>query len=375
MTPNIPESILNEAESTQALWGITLFPLGCPHCKQVYLVQNEQSEQRCPYCAHETLTAQAVRLRSEPPEAVIPFKIQKSDLRLPLEQFAKRVWLRPDDFTPDNLLQRLTPIFLPLWLVDCQMQGNWEAEAGFNYEVKSSKESYRDGTWVTTPVIETRIRWEKRMGELNRKYNNISAPALSHYTEITDKIGKFDLSLARSYHFQIIKNILLNVPDLPPDTAWPLAKSNFNKAAEQDCLKAAGAQHIRNFSIHAEYKSQNWTQLLTPIYFTHYCDDEGNQYPIYIHGQTGHIEGLQWASPKKGWRWAGLSIAVAVIFFLLSLIFFAFNTVISDLLIPGILFAALAFASGIFSLVPLIWPWQWNRKQKERKIYHQKEPA
>ena len=369
MTANTQESILQETDSTQDIWGIALYALGCPHCKQAFLVQDGQQAPRCPYCSQEILTTQSVRLRTEPPEAVIPFKIQKSDLTPTLEQFTNKIWLRPDDFTIDNLKQRLTPVFLPMWLVDCQITGSWQAETGFDYEVKSSKESYQNGTWITTPVIEKRAKWEKRIGELNRKYNNVTAPAISHYSEIIEKIGKFDLSLARPYHFQIINNIFLCVPDQPPDVAWPIAKSNFNNAAEQDCLKAAGAQHIRNFSIQAEYKSQNWTQLLMPMYFTHYADDEGVQHPIYIHGQSGRIEGLRMASPKSGWRWAGVSIAIAVLLFLVSLLFFAFNTVIPGLFIAGIISAVLAFGCGAFSLIPMIWPWQWNRRQKERKIY------
>jgi len=371
MTINITESILHETESTQKIWGVALHPLGCPACKQAFLVQLEPKKQRCPHCAQEILTAQSVRLRTEPPEAVVPYKIQKSALKAVLGQFVADVWLRPDDFTTENLVQRLTPVFLPMWMVDCQMYGFWEAETGFEYEVKSSKEAYQNGSWITIPVVEKRIRWEKRMGELSRKYNNVTTPAISQHSEVVEKIGVFDLSYIRPYHFQIIENIFLNVPDQTPEVAWPFARSNLDRAAEQECMKAAGAQHIRGFNIHAQYDSLNWTQLLLPVYFTHYRDDEGIQYPVYIHGQTGRIAGPQIASPKKGWRWAGLAIAVAVLLFLTSLFFFAFNTVIPGLFIAGVVFAVLAFGSGVFSLIPLIWPWQWNRKQKERRIYQQ----
>ena len=369
MTTNSVEAIVNETDSTQKIWGIELHPYGCPICGQAFLVKHELHDQRCPRCAQAILTPQAIRLRNEPPEAVVPFKIQKSDLKTALQQFVEQVWLRPDDFTAENLYQRLTPVFTPMWLIDCQINGFWEAETGFDYEVKSSKESYQNGSWITTPLVEKRIRWEKRMGGLWRNYNNIIAPAVSYHTELLDKIGDFNLSLNRGYHFDIIENVFLNTPDQPPEAAWSFAKSNLNHAAEKDCLQAANAQHIRDYKIDAKYQSPHWTQLLLPIYFTHYCDDEGIQYPLYIHGQTGQIAGLQIASPKKGWRWAGLSIALSILLFLISLLFFAVNTVIPGLAVAGAVFVVLAFGGGIFSLIPLIWPWQWNRRQKERKIY------
>ena len=356
------------AQDIQTIWGLPLSAVGCADCGQVHLLPPNDTAQACPNCASVRMQPQPAVLRQEPPELYLPFAESVTNVKQNLTAFHKKVWLAPDDFTADHLHSRLTPVFLPMWLVDCTVEGYWKAETGFNYQIKSSQEDFHSGDWHTKEIIKTRIRWEPRTGTIKRTYNNVSVPAFSGYAKFIGKLGKFKLDQAVRYDSAILNNSIVRIPDLSPENAWPFAKDNLDKIARNDCEAAVGADHIREFSLEADYTAPNWTQLLLPVYFTWYQDENNNPVPVFIHGQTGKIVGARYASQKKGWKWAGISALVAVVLFILTLLSFAGTAMLPFLSVLGVLFGIFAFLSVVFAVIPAIYPWQWNRQQQDEII-------
>ncbi len=360
--------IAQAVDTVDELWGVALQPLGCSHCKQVFLAPKAYTSKVCPVCGFPELASQPVVLRREPPELLVPYQKKTQELYPILTQFQKGVWLRPDDFNADSMYRRLLPVFWPLWLVDSDITGTWQAESGFDYQVKSSQESYGSSGWRSRDVVETRIRWEPRLGQAQRHYDNVVSNAVSDHGSLQAMIGTCDLSKAIPYHPDLQSGSILRAPDLQPESAWPAAQYSLNKLTANDCQRACDAQHIRNFSIDAQYNQLHWTQLLLPMFFTFYTDDEGNPHPVFINGQTGKIGGVRLASQKKGWRMAGISLAIGAALLLIGLVCFALSMAVPPLSILGILLVILAFVAGVFAVVPAVWPWQWNRQQQDRKI-------
>lgn len=360
--PVLPEAQI--VESVAELWGVPLQPAGCAHCGQAHLVSADRLGGLCPNCARGQLESQPARLRPEAPELLAPFRKTRPELTGLLSAFIKEVWLKPDDLDATKMAGRAMPVFWPMWLVDGEVIGNWQAEMGFDYQVKSSQESYRDGGWKSNEVVETRVRWEPRVGQLRRRYDNIAVPAASDHDRVQKRLGSFQLNQAQAYEAAQARDHALRVPDVLPESAWPLAQTGLNQAAAEECVKAAQAQHVRDFSLKADYESLHWTQLLLPFYATYYKDDEGQTHPVYINGQSGVVGGLRLASTKKGRLWAGTLAAFALGLFLLGLMAGLISLAV-PLLIPvaGVCILG-AFPLGLAALAPALWPGQWNQRQK-----------
>jgi hypothetical protein len=362
--PTLPQPQVVEADAS--VWGTPLHPAGCPACRQVYLVEAARLEQPCPNCARSKLQIQPALLRPEAPELLAPFRRAQSDLRPGLDKFVKEVWLRPADFETDVLLQRAVPVYWPMWLVDSDVVGHWQAETGFDYQVKSSQESYGSSGWSTHEVVETRIRWEPRVGQIRRHYDNIATPAISEQERLLKLVGRYQLGQATAYKPEQVKGAVLRVPDLAPESAWPLAQVNLDEAASAECQQAAGAQHLRNFTLRANYETLNWTLLFLPLYVTWYSDDRGQPHSLYLNGQSGVIGGTRLASQRKGWQWAGGLLAAAAVVFILALLFAGIGLVFPPGMILGILLGIVAIVAACAAIVPAAWPWQWNRGQVEK---------
>lgn len=374
INPNPPSPQL--LESITELWGLTIQPVGCQKCGQVYLVYPSMIGARCPSCALGIIESQPAYIRLEPPEMIIPFQIKNgssldksSTLYKILTQFTKGVWLHMDDFNPISLYERIVSVFMPMWLFDCTIIGSWQADTGYDYQVKSSCESFSNGQWRTQDIVETRIRWEPRLGQLNRTYNNLVVPALSDQQKLRNIVGDFYFNESSTYKGNLLSNAIVRLPDLSPENSFSLAQSEIIKITTNECRQAAKAQQIRNYSIKAGFENINWTQMLIPYYTTYYFDDNGNPVMILINGQTGKIGGLRIVSQKKGWLWAGISAGIAIILFLFALVCFALTSSIPIIAGIGLIFIIISMVFGIFTILPVAYPWYWNRKQIDRKIH------
>lgn len=356
------------AEAVKELWGVALQPAGCPQCRQAFLVQGGRIGGKCSYCGKGVLEAQPALLRSEPPEMMIGYIKGRSDLLPIFAGFIKGVWLHNEDFNPQDLARRAVPVFWPMWLVDSDISGDWLAEIGYDYQVESSQESFRDSQWHSRGVVENRTRWEPRVGQLSRHYDNIPAPAHSRQSDLWQKTQGYRIEGAATYKPEWLGQADLWVPDLHPEAAWPLAQSAFNQKASQDCQKAAAGQHIRSFTLHAGYNKVNWTQLLLPMYVSWYTDDAGMSRLVYVNAQSGAVGGLRLASQRKGWQTAGILAGFAALMLVLGVAGLLLMALMPPLGALGILFIVLAFILGIAAIVPAAWPWQWNRGQQEQKI-------
>jgi hypothetical protein len=359
-------------EEHQSPWESGRQPAGCPRCERVFLVFPDQIASTCPLCCDGQLTPQPVRTRPGEPEKWLPFQIKEAQLNNLYQDFVSGVWIKPESFSVPTLIKHTTPIFWPLWLVDTEIEGHWQMEAGFDYQVESSKEAYQNGQWISRKQIEDRIRWEPRLGEISTQLDNVPAPALEDHRNRIRMAGNYPLEGMQDVQFSDLGKAKLECPDLPPEDAWPLAKPRIDEAAGNICQKAAGAQHRQNFAIHANYANQYWTQYLLPAYTTYYLDDDGQPQVLMINGQTGHIQGPRLASRKRGLIIAGGIAAAAGLFFFLALIGLLLAMVFPPAGIMGALLGVLGFGVGIAALIPAIWPAQWNRKQADTPRLAQK---
>jgi hypothetical protein len=352
----------------QTLWHTDRGPAGCVHCHRVYLVPPDQRGTTCPICRKGGLEAQPVIMRPAKPEQVLPFQVTKQDLLPIYQQFVAGLWIKPVDFNPETLLKNTRPIFWPLWLVDSDINGGWQMEAGFDYQVESSKEVFADGGWQSRKKMENQVRWELRVGALTTHLDNVVTPALEEHENRQAMTGKYRLDQGANFDPYLLGGALLELPDIPPENAWPLARPHFNQTLAEICRKAAGAQHFRNFSIKADFINQNWTEFFLPMYTTHYTDDEGNPQVLVVNGQTGAIQGPRLASLQRGSHFAGIITAVAGGLFLLSLIALLLTLVFSWAWIFVGFFSVLGFGTVIFAILTAVWPGQWNRVQTGPRI-------
>lgn len=345
----------------------------CEQCDWVYVIPYKLENQICPHCLMasltpviESLSQQNQIFNIQPPELLLPFKISLEHIHSRILAFTQGIPFATPDLKRASSSDRIVKIYLPYWLVDSDINAEWEIEAGYEYEVLSHRERYhqQQGGWQTEQVTEQRVRWEPRLGRLDRCYSNIPVPALEGQRAISNMLGQYDHSSAVPYEAGLEQNALIRLPDRNPEDAWGEAKPILQAYAAEECRIASDADQQRNFRWKPEYRSQSWTLLLQPIYATYYRDDDNKPVPIYINGQSGQITGNRRSSLKRGQRASLWILGAAILLFILSII-----SVTVSLFAPPVLpFAIVCFiaaaVTAIAALIPVAIVWQYNRTQR-----------
>lgn len=301
-TPAASEPRLVSASDLAQTWAADLDLWNCPQCGWVVLRPDGETYPTCPGCLNQTLE----RLRSTPfghlPEQIVPFRPSDGLIDEQLRRFTAAIPYPPDDLNATRVWDRMRRIYLPFWLVDGVVTATWQAEVGFNYQVVSHQERYSDTGWQTREVSETKVRWEPRVGRIQRAYHNLGAPAIERWQEWQQSLGHFDLSTAQPYHADLLGRAEVRLPDRPTTSAWPDAARAFSQAASEECRQASGADHLRAFLWSPQFGQLNWTLMLLPLFVSYYLDDQGQPQRLLFHGQTGAVAGRRWASMVRAKR-------------------------------------------------------------------------
>jgi hypothetical protein len=356
-------------------WGIPFQAFVCEACDWRYFLPVDQIPSHCPHCFHKTMAvldeSSSTEIPLAPPELFLPFTVSNEILMQRLQEFTKGLWFPPTDLTLNNIRSRLQRVFWPVWLVDSDAQASWQAEAGYDYQVVSHQERFSDGRgWSTQEVTETRIRWEPRIGQLRRTYQNIAAPAVEEHRQLMGWLGGYDIGKSLPFTADAaFSNLekgrwLVCLPGRSRVDAWPDAVPTLQSSAADECQQACAADHIREFRWSPSFDHQNWTLLLLPMLTSFYLDDDKKPQPLLIHGQNGRLHGMHRASMKRAQRTALWILAAGVLLLFISLLVSAASILLPLLLVVGGIGLALSALICLLAAVPVVMAWSINRHQR-----------
>jgi hypothetical protein len=360
-----------------AVWGVPFTAVHCARCGEAHLVPEHALSNaeggavppRCPFCFQGPVEPQPAYLREEPPEQVLPYGISERKLAGILERWTEGIRFRPDELRAETLMRRARRYFVPLWLVDGQVEGAWRADVGFDYQAVSYQDRYSDGRgWSSQEVREGRVRWEPRVGRISRRYDNLPAPALDDHRTLMERLGSFDLNQRVGYSPDAVADGTIRIPTLEPEAAWPGAEAAFVQAAGAECQQAAAADHIRDFTPEVEYRNLNWTQLLLPAYVTWYREGE-QVWPVLINGQSGQVSGARRASSRKANTTSLVLGGVAVALFVLGGLLALAGALLPPAAVVGGLILVFGVLLGLAAPIPAISAWVFNRRSSPDDWY------
>jgi hypothetical protein len=347
----------------------------CQSCNWRFLGEVGRIPQECPHChaaafqpyqdSDFSMLVDYIR----PVELHLPFSFPTNSLNEKIQGFAKNIPFAPADLKLENLQHRLRKIYIPMWLVDSQVSANWQAECGFYYQAKSHQEKYSSGGWQSQEVIETRTRWEPRLGRLARSYQNISAPALEEHRRLMSALGNFDTEKAELvtpaglFAGASQPPVLVCIPSRDKDDAWPDTLPRFQEQATGEARLACAADQIREFNWEAEFSNQNWTLLLMPMWSSFYLDDDNKPQSILVNGQNGQMSGARRASMKTAKKTALTIFIVALLALALTVVLGLISLAVPDVTTLALIGLFISLIIGVAAIYPIATVWNVNRER------------
>ena len=282
----------------------------CKGCGAKVEVSADCTATECPYCGSKYVLA-GKQEEAILPDGVLPFKIEKKDVKVRFSTWLSKRWLAPSKLK--NLYERdkIQGIYLPYWTFDADIICDYSAQGGKRRKEKVKKS---DGSVTEKTVVD----WYHTHGRIKHFFDDVLIKGSKNLkASLLKGIEPYDIKKdLASYSPEYLSGYSAECYSVSVDEAHKEAcrimENELESLARDDVRKRY--DEVKDVRIAPTYQTETYKHILIPVYSTTY-NYMDKKYTVLINGQTGKIKGDYPKSPVK------IGIIVAAIVAILVLIF------------------------------------------------------
>ena len=269
----------------------------CPTCGAEVVCTDTTAATFCYYC-HNPVVLSGRLAGALQPDKVIPFTITKPQAEQAFLQWIQKKWFVPQNFFSKSQVEKISGVYYPYWLVDCEMEGNMEA-------VATDVRTWRQGDTEYT---------EKERYEIQRagraQFPDMSRLALNGVDRrLVESVQPFDTTRLQEFQMPFLSGFLAEKRNMEADG---FRQDVCDEAAKYiaDLLRGTVQGHstVNAESWSARMTNSKWTYALLPVWALTYRQGKETYY-YAMNGQTGRVCGVLPISWKRLFSFAGVLAA------------------------------------------------------------------
>ncbi len=251
----------------------------CPACGGEVIGDENMSACVCPYCGNTIIDASQFDdiLR---PELIVPFSLDIEAAREKYSEYLKGKWALPNDFKINNVIDKLSGMYVPYWLFDA----NVSAKARFR---TSRVRTFRHGDYVTT---ETSYYLVYRDGKAT--FDKVPVDGSSKLDDsLLDALEPFDYSKSVDFNSAYLSGFLADKYDEDENETFNKANKRIKSSMFSMLSRSViGYNTVAFESGSVSYSNSYARYALLPVYIfsTTY---HGKVYNFAMNGQSGKFAG------------------------------------------------------------------------------------
>lgn len=282
----------------------------CQSCGGELITDEHTAATFCPYCGNPTILPGRLS-GGVKPDGVIPFQRSKEDAQNAFLELCKGKPLLPKDFTAKHRLEKITGIYVPFWLYEC--------ESGFDARYQAT----RIHRWSDFHYNYTRTEHYLLTRSASAGFANIPMDGSSKMDDaIMESIEPYDFSKLTDFDTAYLSGYFADKYDVPSETGHDRVRQRVSSTMDSMVAPtlvgyATAIPTARNVAVtHGKAR-----YVLLPVWML-YTKYEGKDYIFAMNGQTGKMTGTLPIDKKKMWTWfGGVSAAVSALVGLACLLF------------------------------------------------------
>jgi len=271
----------------------------CPSCGGEIISDANTAATFCPFCENPAVITGRVTggLR---PDGVLPFKLSKEDAKKAFANLCKGKPLLPRDFASQQRLEKISGIYVPFWLYDCDCTVNARYRATRTHTWSDSKYRY----------VRTEHFLLLRSGGL--AFEGIPVDGSQKMDNaILESIEPFDYSQIVDFDTAYLSGFLADKYDVSADDGKPRVEERVTQTADSLLRDTcAGYLTVTKERMNLRTNHAGSKYVLLPVWMLH-SKYQGKTYVFAMNGQTGKMTGTFPISTQRCWTWFG-GIAAAV---------------------------------------------------------------
>lgn len=281
----------------------------CSSCGANVVVDANTVATECVYCGNK-IVIQANATGVAKPDCVIPFALDKDYAVAELKKFYKGKFLLPAAFTAENRIEKITGLYVPFWLYDC------DVNASLVFSAQKSK-SWTSGNRRYTKTDYYKI---KRAGDLG--FNSIPVDASSSMdNKYMDSIEPYALEKLVDFNSAYLAGFQADKYDEDSKQCMERANERIRASVIEEFQNTLDSDYesisLDSSSIDLKHGDIRYAFLPIWILNTKYKDEI---YTFAINAQTGKVVGSLPVSRGKFFAlWLASSGIIYLIIFLINL--------------------------------------------------------
>ena len=300
---SVPETIeWEQAPQTQWQTEESVRAYQCPSCGGEILTDDNTAATFCPYCDNPTVLPHQVTGTLKP-DGVIPFKTTREDATAAFLKSCKGRPLLPKFFTSQSRLEKITGMYVPFWLYDCdaKYQGTYKAT-----HIRS---------WSDSKYHYTRTEHFLLERGANAAFARIPMDGSEKMDdEYMESIEPYDYSAIVPFDMGYLSGYMAESYDVPAESGESRVRQRVEESMKDMIASSTiGYNTVVPAGSQVTVAQGKANYVLMPVWMlnTRY---NGKLYTFAMNGQTGKISGTYPVCKSKAWAWFGaVSAAVTLL--------------------------------------------------------------
>ena len=279
----------------------------CPSCGAEIVTDETTAATFCFYC-HNPVVLSGRLDGAYTPQKLIPFAFDKEEAKKRFLAWTKKKWFVPKAFFNADQIEKLTGVYFPHWLVDCDIQGHLEAKA----------EKVR--VWRSGDTEYTETSHYNLIRVANIHFEDVVKTALKKADrELVESVQPYDSSNLIPFNMAYLSGFQAEKRDLErADLQQEISQEvqGYSESLLRGTMNGYGSISplVRDFRMMHE----NWDYTLLPVWTLTYKGSNGKLYYYALNGQSGNVYGRLPISYGKLFAAAGIITALVFLLFLLG---------------------------------------------------------
>ena len=259
----------------------------CGSCGAEVICEENETATFCYYC-HEPVIMSGKMSGDYTPDKVIGFKLTRENA---IEKFkawcGKRIFL-PKDFNTDTQLEKMTGLYVPFWIADCDMKADFMGSA----------EKIR--RWTSGSYRYTETKYYEIVRSAKVFTDGIPADGETKIDDLLmESIEPYNYSDAKDFSMSYLSGFFADKYDVDKAAVFPRIRSRASEAAKNVIRNSiVGYDRVSARSENYRILNTKWQYMLLPVWFMTYRYN-GEVYSFAINGQTGKLAGTPPLDKKK----------------------------------------------------------------------------
>lgn len=315
------ETAARAAEAQEAKWATedagsewtsdeakALHAFTCSSCGAELVCDENTMATECVYCGNPTMIPKRFDGMLKP-DYVIPFKKTKAEAVAALKEFYKGHMLLPSNFTANNRVEAIQPMYVPFWLFDSKITAQAEFRAEKHHVINTPKE-------IITEVSVFKCR-RKGVMSFERIPVDGSKKMDDAYMESIEPFNYGDLV---DFSAAYLTGYLADKYDVTAEDSAPRADKRVENSAIEVLINSVenfDAVQLEDAAVVKDVGKVSYALVPVWILTTRYND---KPYTFMMNGQTGKVVGSLPYDKTKAFLYPALCslVLVPILYFLIS---------------------------------------------------------